>query len=60
MIALEKKEDQSEGIVYYPTLGPRNALIRVSRVSLIKSHKMNHELLYFMPEATGKWTQIDF
>jgi hypothetical protein len=29
-------------------------------VSLIKSHKMNHELLYFMPEATGKWTQIDF
>lgn len=34
--------------------------MRASRVPFIESRVMSHKLLYFIPEASGKWTQIGF
>lgn len=61
MIAVGKKNSKTKDrYCLLSALHPRNVLIRASRVSFIKSQMMNRKLLYFIPEATGKWTQIDF
>lgn len=57
---MKKRSKTKDGvfIVYYPAR-PRNVLLRGSWGSFIKSRMTNQKLLYFTPEATGKWTQID-
>ena len=57
-----KKESKTRGRVLsiIPSSSPEMFCSEPAGVPSIKSRMMQPKLLYFIPGASGKWTQIDF